>query len=213
MQIHQRKRGRKRIKDIIERKKKITELKEDKKEKGKEKENVNTFQELNDCYNRLNDLISNYSFSDITDAVIKLNNNIPAEESDPNEKQLFRDIKKITSVIYKKEDIIMMCLSILSSKNPQIEKETQIEEEETQNVENTQNKANSNDNDEIDISIDEKDPISQGKEKKHREKKEKKEPENKNEENIEEKNPKMKETKLIKEKEERIDIDLLLFLS
>ena len=167
-----RKRGRKRIKDIIERKKKITELKEDKKEKGKEKENVNTFQELNDCYNRLNDLISNYSFSDITDAVIKLNNNIPAEESDPNEKQLFREIKKIISVIYKKEDIIMMCLSILSSKNPQIEKETQIEEEETQNVENTQNKANSNDNDEIDISIDEKDPISQGKEKKHREKKE-----------------------------------------
>ena len=117
---------------------------------------MNTFQELNDCYNRLNDLISNYSFSDITDAVIKLNNNIPAEESDPNEKQLFRDIKKITSVIYKKEDIIMMCLSILSSNNPQIEKETQIEEEETQNVENTQNKANSNDNDEIDISIDEK---------------------------------------------------------
>ena len=83
----------------------------------KKKENVNTFNDLNFCYNKLRNLISKYSFPDIADVILKLNNNIPKDNSDKTEKTLFNEISNINSVIKKKEDIITMCLSILASKN------------------------------------------------------------------------------------------------
>ena len=79
--------------------------------------NVNSFDELNLCYNKLNDLISKYSFSDIADVILKLNNGIKKDNSDKNEEILFKEISNLNLVLKNKEDIITMCLSILNSKN------------------------------------------------------------------------------------------------
>ena len=83
----------------------------------KKGENMNSFAELNHCYNKLSDLISEYNFSDIADVILKLNNDIEKDISDSTEMTLFREFKKINTIIKKKEDITMMCLSILASKN------------------------------------------------------------------------------------------------
>lgn len=81
-----------------------------------QEENINNFAELNYCYNKLSDLINEYNFSDIADVILKINNDIEKDKSDKTEKTLFRELRKIYSVIKKKEDINMMCLSILNSK-------------------------------------------------------------------------------------------------
>ena len=81
----------------------------------KKGENMNSFAELNHCYNKLSDLISQYNFSDIADVILKLNNDIKRHPSDKEENALFKEFKKINSVIKKKDDITMMCLSILNS--------------------------------------------------------------------------------------------------
>ena len=83
----------------------------------KKGENMNSFAELNHCYNKLSDLIDQYNFSDIADVILKLNNDIKKSSSDKDENTLFKEFKKINSVIKKKDDIIMMCLSILNSRN------------------------------------------------------------------------------------------------
>ena len=79
-------------------------------------ENVNSFEELNFCYNELNDLLSVYPFSDVADAILKINNGIEKDDSDKNEKILFKKIGHVNSVIKNKQDINTMCLSILASK-------------------------------------------------------------------------------------------------
>ena len=90
------------------------------------RENMNSFAELNHCYNKLSDLISEYNFSDIADVILKLNNDIKKDPSDKNEKALFNEFKKINSVIKKKDDITMMCLSILNSRKNNIENNQDI---------------------------------------------------------------------------------------
>ena len=69
---------------------------------------------LDDCYNKLTELISQYSFIDISKIILKLMNDI-AQEEDDNDK-LFKEIKNIISKVKNKESIAMMCLSILSVK-------------------------------------------------------------------------------------------------
>ena len=82
----------------------------------KKGENMNSFAELNHCYNKLSDLIAQYNFSDIADVILKINNDIKKSSSDKDENTIFNEFKKINSVIKKKDDIIMMCLSILNSR-------------------------------------------------------------------------------------------------
>ena len=79
-------------------------------------ENVNSFEELNFCYNELNDLLSVYPFSDVADVILKINNDIEKDNSDKDEKIIFKKINGINSVIKNKQDITTMCLSILASK-------------------------------------------------------------------------------------------------
>ena len=83
----------------------------------KKGENMNSFAELNHCYNKLSDLIAQYNFSDIADVILKLNNGIKKDNSDKNEEILFKEISNLNLVLKNKEDIITMCLSILNSKN------------------------------------------------------------------------------------------------
>ena len=80
------------------------------------KENMNSFDELNHCYSKLSDLIDEYKFEDIADVILKLNNDIKEDIYDKKEIAIFNELKKINSVIKKKEDIIMMCLSILNQR-------------------------------------------------------------------------------------------------
>ena len=82
----------------------------------KKGENMNSFAELNHCYTKLTDLIDEYNFEDIADAILKLNNNIKRNKADEKETAIYKELKKINSVIKKKDDIIMMCLSILNSR-------------------------------------------------------------------------------------------------
>ena len=82
----------------------------------KKGENMNSFAELNHCYTKLTDLIDEYNFEDIADAILKLNNNIKRNKADEKETAIYKELKKINSVIQKKDDIIVMCLSILNSR-------------------------------------------------------------------------------------------------
>ena len=79
-------------------------------------ENVNTFEELNFCYNELSDILSVYPFSDVTDVILKINNGIKVDNFDKNEKILFQKISKVNSIIKNKQDISIICLSILAEK-------------------------------------------------------------------------------------------------
>ena len=76
---------------------------------------TNTMTEIEDCYKTLKELISNYSFNQISEIIIKIINGIDIED---NNNEFYQKIKKITSKIHKKETIPMMCLNILSSKIP-----------------------------------------------------------------------------------------------
>lgn len=90
-------------------------LKEKKMIDVKEKEKDNNFKELNENYNKLQDLLTFFSFEEIVDAYVKLNNNINEKKKSDRDEFLLNSLKQIKSVIHKKEDIIMMCLSILYS--------------------------------------------------------------------------------------------------
>ena len=107
------KRARSSIKKNNKKKKVYPKIGDEDNKKGKsaKKKNFNTFSELDKCYKKLDDLISEYSFSDIADIIIKINNDINNDKS-----ELFKRMKKITSTIRNKESISMMCLSILYSK-------------------------------------------------------------------------------------------------
>ena len=85
--------------------------------KSKNYQNETTFSELDKCYNTLNDLISQYSFTEIADIIIKISNNMPVDDKTGNDRaDLYKKVQKATSQIKNKENITMMCLSILSSK-------------------------------------------------------------------------------------------------
>ena len=79
-------------------------------------ENVNSFEELNFCYNELSDLLSVYPFPIVADALLKINNGIEVDNFDKNEKILFQKIGKVNSMIKNKQDITTICLSILAEK-------------------------------------------------------------------------------------------------
>ena len=99
----------------------VSVTKKDKKTQRNEREIINkelannTMTEIEDCYKTLKELISNYSFNQISEIIIKIINDIDIED---NNDEFYQKIKKITSKIHKKETIPMMCLNILSSKIP-----------------------------------------------------------------------------------------------
>ena len=70
---------------------------------------------LDDCYKKLSNLISKYDFKKIGFTIVKLFNDI--DDHDKDDDKLYKEIKNIISNINNKESIVMMCLSILSSKN------------------------------------------------------------------------------------------------
>ena len=72
-----------------------------------------TIHYLNYYYKKLNDLVSQYSFSEIAQNIIKLFNNVDKDLNGNN--KLLSKLKKIASKL-DKETITMMSLSILSSK-------------------------------------------------------------------------------------------------
>jgi hypothetical protein len=84
--------------------------------------NTNTPFELEYCYKKLNKMISKYSFAKISEILIRMNNDIDIEE-DESEKELLKKIKKITSIIKKKQDITLMILRIMSKQNMEFFKE------------------------------------------------------------------------------------------
>ena len=99
----------------------VSMKKKEKKNQGSERQKINkelttnTMTEIEDCYKTLKELISNYTFNQISEIIIKIINDIDIED---NNKEIYQKIKKITSKIHKKETIPMMCLNILSSKIP-----------------------------------------------------------------------------------------------
>lgn len=102
---------------IKDRKKKIPDVnKKSKKNKNKlnDKKESSELSVLNDCYNKLTELISEYPFIEISKIILKLINDIAQEDNDNN--ILFKEIKKIISKMKNKGSITIMCLSILSSK-------------------------------------------------------------------------------------------------
>ena len=92
----------------------------------KEIKRANTISELNFCYKELDDIISKYPFFEIAQIILKINNDI--NDEDNNNKELYEKIKKITSIIKDKNNITLMCLSILSSKSLLNDHINQIEE-------------------------------------------------------------------------------------
>ena len=110
----------------------------------------NTLSEINNCYSKLNGLISKYSISKVVQIILKLINGSQEDFKDNN--QLFKKIKTITDTIENKNTITIMCLSILSTKcglnennNQKIKKEKYIQLSESQN--NIKSYENDNDND------------------------------------------------------------------
>jgi hypothetical protein len=61
-------------------------------------------------------LISEYSFIEIADIIIKISNGILDDKSNNDKTELFKKIKKAISKIKNQDSTTMMCLSILSSK-------------------------------------------------------------------------------------------------
>ena len=106
------------------------------------KSDSNTKYELDSCYKQLDHLFSKYSFTEISQIIIKLFNNI--EKGGKDNAELFKKIKKIICKIKKKETITMMSLSILSSKilnnkninseNVKKEKEDKIKNRNNENI-------------------------------------------------------------------------------
>jgi len=82
----------------------------------KDHKNSNTLSELEKCYNELENIMSKYSFLDIAKIILKINNGI-IDKSNENQ-ELYKMLQKISSNISKKDNITLMCLSILYSKTP-----------------------------------------------------------------------------------------------
>lgn len=74
--------------------------------------NSNTLSELNYFYNKLDKLISKFSFPDVISIILKLINGIPQDSRDNNE--LFQKIDSINKKVDNKNNLILICLSILS---------------------------------------------------------------------------------------------------
>ena len=81
----------------------------------KENKNGNTYTELKNCYNELEKIMSKYSFLDIAKIILKINNGIMDKSNENHE--LYKKLEIISSIINKKDNITLMCLSILYSKN------------------------------------------------------------------------------------------------
>ena len=92
----------------------------------KENKNGNTYTELKNCYNELEKIMSKYSFLDIAKIILKINNGIIDKSNENHE--LYKKLEIISSVINKKDNITLMCLSILYSKTHS--KNSKKEEEE-----------------------------------------------------------------------------------
>ena len=81
----------------------------------KENKNGNTYTELKNCYHELEKIMSKYSFLDIAKIILKINNGIMDKSNENHE--LYKKLEIISSIINKKDNITLMCLSILYSKN------------------------------------------------------------------------------------------------
>ena len=81
----------------------------------KENKNGNTYTELKNCYHELEKIMSKYSFLDIAKIILKINNGIMDKSNENHE--LYKKLEVISSMINKKDNITLMCLSILYSKN------------------------------------------------------------------------------------------------
>ena len=84
------------------------------KNKTKEQKSLD-LSKIDNCYKKLSNLISKYDFKKIGFTIVKLFNGI--DDHDKDDDKLYNEIKNIISNINNKESIVMMCLSILSSKN------------------------------------------------------------------------------------------------
>ena len=94
---------------------KIEGGKNNKNDKEKRKDNdQNKLTVLNNCFNELNDLISKYSFIEISKIIIKIMNDINEENKKKN--KLYEKVKDVISKIGNKKSIVMICLSIWSRK-------------------------------------------------------------------------------------------------
>ena len=102
----------------------------------KEHKNGNTYTELKNCYNELEKVMSKYSFLDIAKIILKINNGILDKSNENHE--LYKKLQAISSVINKKDNITLMCLSILYSKTHL--KNSKKEEEERKNSKKKRNK-------------------------------------------------------------------------
>lgn len=81
--------------------------------KKNEELNRNTAVELDDCYRKLETIISNHSYTEIIHILLKIMNDINEENN-----ILFNDIKKATSKIKNKESILLMFVGIVLSQIP-----------------------------------------------------------------------------------------------
>ena len=151
--------------------------------KNKKKNNYNNNSpfELEYCYKKLNKIISKYSFDKISEILLKINNNIDIEKDD---NEIFKKIKKITSIIKKKQDIILMILRILTKNHIKC-------------LEAKNNPCSEDNKEEEDIK-----KYKNNKENKEKEPKIKEEKEKEEEEDVEEKNEENKEGKKDKENSE-----------
>lgn len=104
----------------------------------KENKNGNTYTELKNCYNELEKIMSKYSFLDIAKIILKINNGILDKSNENHE--LYKKLEAISSVINKKDNITLMCLSILYSKTHS--KNSKKEEEERNKSKNNNNNKN-----------------------------------------------------------------------
>ena len=92
--------------------------------KKKKHKKYNTYTELKHCYKELENIMLKYSFMDIAKIILKINNGI-SDCSNENA-ELYKKVEEISSIINKKDNITLMCLSILYSKT----NSKKIEEEE-----------------------------------------------------------------------------------
>ena len=94
----------------------------------KKKSENNSKNEINYCYDKLYNIISNNSFSEVSRIILGLNNNLIDDVKDSD---IFKEIKRAISPIRKKEDIVMLCLNILAKKNMFSEGELQDQNNDT----------------------------------------------------------------------------------
>ena len=129
----------------------------------KEKKNGNTYTELKNCYNELEKIMSKYSFLDIAKIILKINNGILDKSNENHE--LYKKLEAISSVINKKDNITLMCLSILYSKT-HFKNSKKEEEERNKSKNNNNNKNNKKKEDKKEDIKEEKSEIKDNKEEK-----------------------------------------------